>query len=42
VALALADVECADADYFAPFAHRQEAFLDALAALATETPANRT
>jgi DNA-binding MarR family transcriptional regulator len=42
VALALADVECADADYFAPLAHRQEAFLDALAALATETPANRT
>jgi DNA-binding MarR family transcriptional regulator len=38
LARALADVERADADYFAPLADRQEAFLDALAALAA-TPA---
>jgi DNA-binding MarR family transcriptional regulator len=33
IARALADVERADADYFAPLAHRHEAFLEALAAL---------
>jgi DNA-binding MarR family transcriptional regulator len=42
VALALADVERADADYFAPVADRQDAFLDALAALATGSSANPT
>jgi DNA-binding MarR family transcriptional regulator len=42
VALALLDVERADADYFAPLADKQEAFLEALAALATESSANRT
>jgi DNA-binding MarR family transcriptional regulator len=42
VARALAGVERADADYFAQLAGRQEAFLEALTALATETPANRT
>ena len=42
VALALADVERADADYFAPLADRQDAFLYALAALANESSANRT
>ncbi len=42
VALALADVERADADYFAPLADGQEAFLEALAVLATEPPENRT
>jgi DNA-binding MarR family transcriptional regulator len=34
VARALADVERADTDYFAPLARRHEAFLEALAALA--------
>jgi DNA-binding MarR family transcriptional regulator len=34
VARALADVEHADADYFAPLAGRHEAFLQALGALA--------
>jgi DNA-binding MarR family transcriptional regulator len=33
VARALADVEAADSDYFAPLGRRHEAFLDALAAL---------
>jgi DNA-binding MarR family transcriptional regulator len=33
-ALALADVERADSDYFAPLDQRHEAFVDALAALA--------
>jgi hypothetical protein len=42
VALALLDVERADADYFAPLADKQEAFLEALAALATESSTNRT
>ncbi len=34
VGRALDDVERADADYFAPLAHRHEAFLEALVALA--------
>jgi DNA-binding MarR family transcriptional regulator len=34
IAGALADVESADGDYFAPLGQRQEAFVDALAALA--------
>jgi DNA-binding MarR family transcriptional regulator len=36
VARALADVESADADYFAPLSDRHEAFLKALAALAAD------
>jgi DNA-binding MarR family transcriptional regulator len=38
VANALADVERADTDYFAPIADRQQMFLAALAALAARTP----
>jgi DNA-binding MarR family transcriptional regulator len=37
---ALADVERADADYFAPLADRHEAFLEALAALAAPPSAS--
>ena len=36
IARALADVESADADYFAPLTDRHEAFLEALAALAAD------